>query len=463
MAKVKEQDVIQAYMSKMDAKKYLSKIEEQRICKIVQDATDRILETCLPYPIFRKQLIKLKESVDRNSNKILKILKHVDEETSKSEVKQLIKLFDKVILSIENNRGIKGHVKNLNFTNSTILNMVNPIKEAYREYIQIEEALATSFNFLELESDEDFDEFVQKAAKSKTFLEQTARSLYTKDVVVSKHIRNIIDLRTQLEAFNAMPDYKDIKKLHSEIEVLESEVQVHRNTLIEANLPLVISRAKKFIKSNLEFEDLIQEGNIGLIKAVDKFEHDKGFRLTTYATWWIDQAIRRGISNKSAVVRIPIHIQDRLQKINKAYFMLLQKLGKEPTLIEITKEVQKDKRLKIDLEEVTKIMTSALHEVSLDTTISEGISINDVLVSQTESPIETTSKIVFQEKLRAALALLQPKYEKVIRLRFGIGETSDHTLEEIGQHLGLTKERIRQIEKRALGQMSKKKGIKDGF
>jgi len=444
-------------MSKLSSSKFLSKPEEQEICKKIQDTTDTILTTCLPYPVFRDQMYKLKASIARNDNKMSKVLKNFEEDASKEDYEMFRKRFNRLFKAIENQKPIEHHMRGLHFTNSTIVIMTAPIKKMYREYTNIEHTIKRSFDFLEIKSYAEYNELVERCMASKKTLNKVARKLYCVPDVVVKHLRTIEDGMRQVKEMDFSGEFKDVKELYKKIESLELGVEHLRNRLIEANLALVINRARRFIKCNLDFEDLIQEGNIGLIKAVDKFEYTKGFRLTTYATWWIDQAIRRAISNKEKLVRIPIHIQDRLQKINASYFELSQQLKREPSHAEIAKDTE------IELEEVTRIMTSALHEVGIDTYISEGVSINDMLQSEQTSPQQAASLVIFQEKLRSVLALLKPKYEKVIRLRFGIGEVTDHTLEEIGQYLGLTKERIRQIEKKSLGHLSDKSDLKGGI
>lgn len=457
MAIEKQKDVIQLYMSKLDPSKFLSKEEEQDISKKIQDTTDAIFEACLPYPVFRDQLYKLKASIARNDNKMSKVLKNFEEDASPEEYETFHKRFDRLFKAIEDEKPIAFHMRGLNFTNSTIVTMTSPIKKLYREYTDIEENIKRGYKFLEIDSKAKYEQLVERCMENKSYLNKVSRELYCTPDVVLKHIRSVEDGLRRIEEMDFSGEFKDIKEIYNKITSLESDVEHLRNRLIEANLALVINRAKRFMKCNIDFEDLIQEGNIGLIKAVDKFEYTKGFRLTTYATWWIDQAIRRAISNKEKLVRIPIHIQDRLQKINTSYFKLCQENKGEPSYAQISADTG------IDVEEVTRIMTSALHEVGLETQISEGVSINDVLQSEEVSPQAAASAIIFQEKLRSVLALLKPKYEKVIRLRFGIGEVNDHTLEEIGQYLGLTKERIRQIEKKALGQLAQKDKLKDGI
>ena len=237
----------------------------------------------------------------------------------------------------------------------------------------------------------------------------------------------------------------DIKILIKTVSILEEQYKEDREKLIKGNLPLVVSIAKRFSRSGMDLEDLIQEGNIGLIKAVDKYEPTRNVKITTYATWWINQAIRRAISNKSKLVRIPIHIQHNLKRINQAFFALSQKLAREPTFKEIAKETE------LPVSVIEDLNKSALHEVGIDSELSSGLSYEDVLHDKnSETTFRKVSKSLLKEAMRVALSSLDPRHQKIIMLRFGIGTYKRHTLEEIGQKFSVTRERIRQIEKKVI-------------
>jgi RNA polymerase primary sigma factor len=260
------------------------------------------------------------------------------------------------------------------------------------------------------------------------------------DVVIAQ--KDIIDLENRVGL-----SVKEIKEINRSMSMGETKMRRAKKDMVEANLRLVISIAKKYTNRGLQFLDLIQEGNIGLMKAVDKFEYRRGYKFSTYATWWIRQAITRSIADQARTIRIPVHMIETINKLNRVSRQMMQDMGREPTPEELSKE------LDMPEDKVRKVLKIAKEPISTETPIGDdedsslGDFIEDTVI---ESPLQNATEDSLHFATDDVLGSLTAREAKVLRMRFGIGMNTDHTLEEVGKQFDVTRERIRQIEAKAL-------------
>ena len=271
-------------------------------------------------------------------------------------------------------------------------------------------------------------------------------STLIEDMVVEAQIQRLQRQIANVEEATGLT-IAEIKEINRRMSMGEARARRAKKEMVEANLRLVISIAKKYTNRGLQFLDLIQEGNIGLMKAVDKFEYRRGYKFSTYATWWIRQAITRSIADQARTIRIPVHMIETINKLNRVSRQMLQEMGREPTPEEL------GERMEMPEDKVRKVLKIAKEPISMETPIGDdedshlGDFIEDLTIA---SPVESATEEGLTEATREVLGGLTAREAKVLRMRFGIDMNTDHTLEEVGKQFDVTRERIRQIEAKAL-------------
>ncbi len=342
---------------------------------------------------------------------------------------------------------ILNNIKSLQLSPSVLEELVQ------KHYIENKKILSLEGNLLRLAIDNKIprDEFIKFYLGNeinpnlKNFLNtnDTWKKFFQKNKDEFKNIRDrLIEISNKLGI-----SVTDFKKLVSRVQKGEKESRIAKKEMVEANLRLVISIAKKYTNRGLQFLDLIQEGNIGLMKAVDKFEYRRGYKFSTYATWWIRQAITRSIADQARTIRIPVHMIETINKIVRTQRLILSEFGREATPEELSK------KLRMPLEKVRKVLKISKEPVSLEKPVGdeEDSSLGDFIEdTKALAPLEQAIKSNLSEATTKILSTLTPREERVLRMRFGVGMNTDHTLEEVGLQFSVTRERIRQIEAKAL-------------
>jgi len=403
---------------------------------------------------FNVSLAKMEEEI---KPKIINILDSLNKNYSKLQKYQIEKLecmLDSKELSVSKNKNFKkiqeilvDNFKNLQLAPHVVEELVQSHYKENKKIVSLEGVLLRLAMDNKISREEFLKYYIGNEINPKfeSFLkENPAWKAFFK-----KYKKDFSEIRDRLVEFSKKIGLSvgEFKKLVSRIQKGERESRIAKKEMVEANLRLVISIAKKYTNRGLQFLDLIQEGNIGLMKAVDKFEYRRGYKFSTYATWWIRQAITRSIADQARTIRIPVHMIETINKIVRTQRQIMSEFGREPTPEELAK------KLAMPLEKVRKVLKIAKEPVSLETPVGdeEDSSLGDFIEDKNAlQPLDTAIQSNLSESTTKILASLTPREERVLRMRFGIGMNTDHTLEEVGLQFSVTRERIRQIEAKAL-------------
>lgn len=459
-----EDSSLRHYLALLNEDTLLTRGQEQALLLKIDELQDEVLHSCVGVSLFREVMYNYLRNQQYGGKKIIQISRKLNDQTDSAVLREYRDRYREILKYLkENNRAkVRRRIKNMYFSTNHVYNLIKAVKDRYELVTEGHRELSRQCRFFEVDESKGLKRLSAVADSLRTDVEfrmDLSRKLMTSPDKLMTRSFEVEELIERVGREDLDPnDFKALQETYQRISAVELEMKKYRDELIQRNLRLVVSRAKIFMNRGLDLEDLIQEGNMGLIRAINRHDTSHKVRVSTHATWWIDQAIRRAISNKSRTVRIPTHIETMQSSIMATSHELSRELNRQPTLEEIA-EANKD----YSLDQIQNLNKVAIHHVSMSEQIGEDMTLLDVLPSDKSTDPETVTKQkLLKERVRDVLGSLNPRTEKIIRLRFGIGEPHEElTLQSIADELGISKERVRVIQREAMSKMKRKGAFHD--